>query len=259
MRYSGADRIYERPGDSPFQAGCKFSCTDATVLTLTPSGIDSTAQVAITTGEIITLTESLTCDILVSGINGLDTGYKDHGKGYYIFLITQADGVAPALLASLSDTAPILPDDYTCRTAPIWFISVNNRCQIRAFIDIDGYCFYSEVGDTILLIGGLGHEDWTLIDCSPLVPNNSIAYIYSYARSKSSSVWNQVEYKFPGSDKVCSTFKTHFQNITGVELPYAFPIADASNSIYYKWQTNPGIGGTYSAINNVWCRGWTLL
>jgi len=53
-----------------------------------------------------------TCDITVSGVNGLDAGAESASTWYHIWAITKVDGTQAGLL-SASETAPTMPSGYT--------------------------------------------------------------------------------------------------------------------------------------------------
>ena len=56
---------------------------------------------------------SLTADLTVSGVNGLDTGTQANGTWYALHIITNNRGSQIASLFSLSATAPAFPATYT--------------------------------------------------------------------------------------------------------------------------------------------------
>jgi len=258
------------------QTGCKFSFTNVSTITLTPDGVDGSAQIitsgtfasAASTIKSITLTGSLTCNLSSSAGGGLDTGSKATDKGYYVFVITKDSTYdAPLLLASLSETAPTMPSGYTYRSDPVWFMATDDTGpagDVREFLDVNGSCFYNKV--ITVLTDGVS-TSWAAVDCSTVTPNNSRAWFKSLSRSKSTSVWNTISLHTNGSDAVGSTFRTlmHVNVIRnanggpGSQQSWEHPMVDAATSLYYHWTTAPGSGGSYPPVFRIFCRGWTLL
>jgi len=251
------------------QEGCKFSYTDAETITLSPNGLDSKATVGIlsgTTFSAVELSSDLTCDLSTSGAGGLDTGSEANSTGYYVFVIAQAAGASPALLCSTSDTSPTMPTDYVYQSEPIWFISNDSSGDLVDFVDMNGKCFYRE--PAAVLASGLGYSAWTLINCSVVAPNNSVAFVEAWVRPKSTTAWNSLRFHWSNANAINSTFYTlRFVNVIrnvngsgGTEhLAGNFPLIDASAGMYYQWGSDPGSGGAYPPSFNVWLRGWTLL
>ena len=251
------------------QEGCKFSYTDAETITLSPNGLDSKATVGILSGSTfsaVELSSDLTCDLSTSGAGGLDTGSEANSTGYYVFVIAQAAGASPALLCSTSDTSPTMPTDYVYQSEPIWFISNDSSGDLVGFVDMNGKCFYRE--PAAVLANGLGYSAWTLINCSSVAPNNSVAFVEAWVRPKSTTAWNSLRFHWSNANAINSTFFTlRFHNVIrnvngagGTEhLAGNFPLIDASAGMYYQWGSNPGSGGAYPPSFNVWLRGWSLL
>jgi hypothetical protein len=259
------------------QTGCKFAYTNVSTITMTPGGIDGTAQVVLSgttasntsTIRSVRLTGSLTCNLSSSGAGGLDTGTKATSKGYYVFVISKQNTAwtDPALLASLSETGPTMPGSYVYRSAPIWFISTDATGpagDVRKFIETNGTCYYST--NTAILSTGVAYSDWTVVDASALVPNNSRASLHSFCRNKNTNDWNSIRIHFNDDDTVDSTFRTimhnnvirHTNGAPGSQQQWEHGFLDAATSLYYKWQNNPGSGGSYPAALHIWCRSWTL-
>ncbi|KKL95613.1 hypothetical protein LCGC14_1852840, partial [marine sediment metagenome] len=67
-------------------------------------------------------TSTITIDITVSGVNGLDTGSEAASTRYYIWIIEDVDSDTIAGLLSISDSAPTMPAGYTIQhnTGSIW-------------------------------------------------------------------------------------------------------------------------------------------
>ena len=112
---------------------CQFTSSAADNITLTPVGIDSRAIVPILSGTTllnIDITSDMTMDFTAAtGSGGLDTGTVDTSdQGYYIYLITKANGVDPALMGSLSHNNPTMPPQhgataaYTYKSQALFFV-----------------------------------------------------------------------------------------------------------------------------------------
>ena len=150
MKFNGI-RSDQTRGKRLAQTGCTFEWTNGSTITMTPDGIDGTAQVVIsgtfssTTSTIrpLRLTGSLVCNMSSSGAGGLDTGSKTADKGYYIFVIAKQNSAwtDPLLLSSLSDTSPTMPSGYTYRSNPIWFTSVDDSNTIRSAVGVSANMF----------------------------------------------------------------------------------------------------------------------
>jgi len=259
------------------QTGCKFAYTNVSTVTMTPDGIDGTAQIVLSgttasaksTIRSVTLTGSLICNLSSSGAGGIDTGTKATSKGYYVFVISKQNTAwtDPALLASLSETGPTMPETYVYRSAPIWFISTDATGpagDVRKFIETNGTCFYNET--TQLLSSGTAYSGWTLVDASVLVPNNSRAFLHSFARNKNTNDWNSIRVHFNDSDATDGNYRTiqhhnvirHTNGAPGSQYQWEHGFLNAAAGLYYKWGSNPGSGGSYPAQFHIWCRGWTL-
>ena len=130
--------------------GCYFSSSAADQLSLIPSlgTIDGKAIVPIISGSTminVELSSTITADITDSGANGLDSGAVNTtaNTGYYVFLITQANGGTPALLFSLSPTDPTMPAGYTYKSKSLFFMIYLGASDDawRAFVSTtDGWC-----------------------------------------------------------------------------------------------------------------------
>jgi hypothetical protein len=273
VKFNGI-RSEQTRGKRLSQTGCTFEWTNGSTITMTPDGIDGTAQVVIsgtfssTTSTIrpLRLTGSLVCNMSSSGGGGLDTGSKTADKGYYIFVIAKQNSAwtDPLLLSSLSDTSPTMPAGYTYRSDPIWFASVDDSNTIRNFVETNGTCYY--ITSTVILNTGVAYSGWTLVDASVLVPNNSRALLHSYCRNKNTNDWNTIQVHFNDSDATNSTYRTlrhsnvirNTNGAPGSQQQWEHGFLNAATGLYYKWHNNPGSGGTYPALFHIWCRAWTL-
>ena len=271
MRRNNMDDDSAR-GKKVTQTGCKFSYTDAATITMTPNGHDSKATVIVKSGnnlKTVILSAALTCALSTSGAGGLDTGSEANSKGYYVFLITNPRGQSPKLLCSLSETNPTLPSGYTFCSTPIWFISNDSSGNIREFIDVNGTCFYSKLSDNMVLYNGLvSGASWAVIDLSPLMPNNSVGMFSSWVRpKKTTGTWNNIRIHTNNTDATESSFRSIYHTwliraskygSQTQHMAWKFPIVAAATSMYYKWDNNPGSGGSYPPTVHIYARGWRL-
>ncbi len=266
MKFNGVNNDAIR-GQNATQTGCKFTYTDAATVTMSVDGSDSKAVVIVKSGTDIfsvTISASLTCALTTSGAGGLDTGSEASDTGYYIFLISKPQGKTPVLLCSTSSTSPTMPSGYTHRSTPIWFISNDGSSNIRKFIDINGTCFYNEQ----LRVGAglLGYSSWTLIDCSAVVPNKSVAYMWSLARNKSDSTVSSIRIHTNNSDTQNGAYRTtwirdfqrSYKYSHNPHLAFEHPFVNSATGLYYQWNANPGSGG--SNVPGFWIdvRGWAF-
>ena len=260
----------------------RFSYTDTTTITLTTDGVDISTQL-ITSGTLVsitnttssvTLTGSLTCNLLSSGCGGLDIGAKASNKGYYIFVITKTDAQdAPALLCSLSDVAPIMPSDYTHRSKPIWFISNNSNSDIREFTHVNRRCSYVNLDDCLALASGLSYGDWGLIECSALVPNNSTVSMETWATATDTVTWNEeteegLQLLETEAVKIRRGDHNSYHLLLWMDIiknsgdntrkARTFPLADSELGLLYTWLTDPDTGPPGRPSLNVTIHGWIL-
>jgi len=106
---------------------CRFTSSAADNITLVPVGIDSRAIVPILSGSTllnIDITSDMTMDFTAAnGAGALDTGAVDTSdQGYYIYVITKADGADAALMGSLSNNNPTMPATYTYKSQALFFV-----------------------------------------------------------------------------------------------------------------------------------------
>jgi len=279
MKFNGI-RDDETRGRRIAQTGCKFAYTDAATITLTPNGFDGKGQL-ITSGTFasatstirpLTLTGSLTCILSTGGGGGLDTGSEATDKGYYVFVIAKPamPWSDPLLLCSLSETAPTMPSGYTYRSDPVWFMSNDGDGDLRAFIDVNGTCYYAETGNAAVVSQGLTYSDWAEIDCSPIIPNNSMTNMNGFVRARETTgAWNSIIIHTNDSDTNTGAWRTigfHYAHRVvnaspGVHLAWNFPILNSTEGFYYKWAINPGStsGTSYPPNFYVYCRSWRLI
>ena len=251
----------------------KFSYTDTTTITLTADDVGISTQL-ITSGSLdsiagttssVTLPGSLTCNLLSSGCGGLDTGAKASNKGYYIFVITKTDAQdTPMLLCSLSDTAPMMPLDYTYCSKPIWFISSNSNGDVRKFTHTNGRCYYVDLDDCLALASGLNYDDWGIIECSALAPNNSTILMETWAIATDIVTWDEETeaVKIRRGDRNSYHLLLWLDIIKNAEdntrKTKTFPLEDSEMGLLYRWLEDPGLGPPEHPSLNIAIHGWIL-
>jgi len=251
----------------------KFSYADTTTITITADDVDISTQL-ITSGSLdsiagttssVTLTGSLTCNLLSSGCGGLDTGAKASNKGYYIFVITKTDAQdTPMLLCSLRDTAPMMPLDYTYCSKPIWFISSNSNGDVREFTHTNGRCYYVDLDDCLALASGLNYDDWGIIECSALAPNNSTILMETWAIATDIVTWDEETeaVKIRRGDRNSYHLLLWLDVIKNAEdntrKTKTFPLEDSEMGLLYRWLEDPGLGPPEHPSLNVAIHGWIL-
>jgi len=253
----------------------RFSYTDITTITLTTDDTNiNTQSVASGTLGAVTLTGSLTCNLLSSGCGGLDTGAKASNKGYYIFVITKTDSQdTPVLLCSLSDTAPVMPLDYTHCSKPIWFISSNSNSDIREFTHTNGRCYYVDLDDCLALASGLNYDDWGIIECSALAPNNSTILMETWAIATDTVTWDEetedgLQLLQTEAVKIRRGNRNSYHLLLWMDIiknaedntreTKTFPLTDSEAGLLYRWLEDPGLGPPEHPSLNVAIHGWIL-
>lgn len=86
---------------------------------------------------------SLTPNISVSGLNGLDTGAVSANTWYAVHAIAKADGSGLAGLFSLSPTAPLLPAGYT-KFRRVGWVRANGSSNIIPYRQAGDYFYYTQ-------------------------------------------------------------------------------------------------------------------
>jgi len=151
--------------------GCLFSSSIDTTVDLIPTGSGAAAIIPIINGSSllnVTLTSKLTASLTSSGAGGVDVGASaTASKGYYTYVVTQADGANPKLLLSLDSRNPTLPATYTYKSQALFFNFVHSDVTWGAFSNhLDGWT-YGKIGFGADLIE---HSAITAVDASARVP-----------------------------------------------------------------------------------------
>jgi hypothetical protein len=277
MKFNGVNNDAIR-GQNATQTGCKFTYTDAATVTMSADGSDSKAVVIVKSDTDIfsvTISASLTCALTTSGAGGLDTGAKASNKGYYIFVITKPDSQSePALLCSLSDTSPTMPSGYTHCSKPIWFISSNSNSDIREFTHTNGRCYYVDLDDCLALASGINYgDDWGIIECLALAPNNSTVMMETWAIATDTVSWDEeaedgLQLLRTEAVKIRRGDHNSYHLLLWMDIiknlgddtrtSKAFPLIDSELGLLYTWLTDPGLGPPDHPSLNVTIHGWLL-
>lgn len=87
----------------------------------------------------------LSCDVTVAGKNGLDTGTVANSTWYSVWVIAKVHGQEIASLASLSATAPLMPEEFVLKRRVGWILR-NGSAQNYRFINKPGsnWFFWNE-------------------------------------------------------------------------------------------------------------------
>jgi len=166
---------------------CRFTSSAADTITLTPAGIDSRAIVPVISGSDllnIQLTSDLSMDFTAAnGAGGLDTGtVTTTDQGYYVFLITKANGAGPALMGSLSRTAPTMPATYTYKSLTLFWALYGGGSGAGALLPFansaDGWTSARRQVAT-----GLTSTSATYVDISEFVPVSGTMGINTVCRN----------------------------------------------------------------------------
>lgn len=99
-------------------------------------------------------TVSLTADLNVSGVNGLDTGAEAASKWYSLWAISTSRGEKLDSLLSLSATAPIRPAGYALQRRLGWVYNNSGGNLYRIFnaADDDWFWFNEDFTDSFFLL-----------------------------------------------------------------------------------------------------------
>ena len=151
--------------------GCLFSSSIDTTVDLIPTGSGAAAIIPIISASSllnVTLTSKLTASLTSSGVGGVDVGASATAtKGYYTYVVTQADGANPKLLLSLDSRNPTMPGTYTYKSQALFFQFVSSAVTWRNYTNrTDGWTY----GKTGLGADLIEHSAITAVDASAHVP-----------------------------------------------------------------------------------------
>ena len=241
---------------------CQFTSSAADNITLVPVGIDSRAIVPILSGSTllnIDVTSNITMDFTAAnGAGGLDTGTVDTSdQGYYVYLITKANGADPALMGSLSNNNPTMPATYTYKSQALFFAFYNST--IEPFVNrADGWTYCRDQG----LTSGTS-TSITYADLSAYLPVSGTAGINVIARNTGTSqrilyiYLRQIHTNAAGNRGGTSFLyvdnlgkRTNGDGIYLQPMYVEFPVPIGAETIGYDWS-----GGVTSGMNIVQL-GW---
>ena len=159
--------------------GCLFSSSIDTTVDLIPTGSGAAAIIPIISASSllnVTLTSKLTASLTSSGVGGVDVGAAaTASKGYYTYVITQADGANPKLLLSQDSRNPTLPATYTYKSQALFFNHVSSDVTWHNYTNrLDGWTY----GRNQIAINQVVHEAITAIDARTMVPDGGRFVMY---------------------------------------------------------------------------------
>lgn len=114
---------YQRASGLPVVSQASFSLSGAASVLLKNNSVTPNTQVDLSASSAMLVNSSgnpffwsggsLTCNILINGVNGLDTGAAAASTWYNIFIIGNQTSSTFSCLASASSSSPTLPSGYT--------------------------------------------------------------------------------------------------------------------------------------------------
>ena len=231
---SGVVVLDSSTGHRRVPIGCYFSSSatgdTCTTISLIPSlgSIDGKAIVPITSGSTLInaeISSTLTADIEgdPTGAGALDEGTVDKAasKGYYLFLITKADGADPALIFSRNPISPLMPATYTYKSEALFYAYFNATYDTwqRFSHRTDGWTYSRHT-----LASSLTATSQTAVDCRDLLPSGGEAMVQVRAENDSSTNRNVIV-GINSSIVTGSTFQTF--------RPYSIRTTDSSRVTAY--------------------------
>ena len=239
--------------------GCLFSSSIDTTVDLIPTGSGATAIIPIVSASSllnVTLTTKLTASLTSSGAGGVDVGAAaTASKGYYTYVITQADGANPKLLLSQDSRNPTLPATYTYKSQALFFNFVSSVTTWRAFSNRTSGWTY---GKTNLGSDLREHSAITAVDASAHLPAGgrfvmSINAKWDQNNNRTLRVYKNINmtsgHNISGEADEHENMFQFRQNSTGigdflrdwiVALPA--PPSSSADTFYYKWSADMSAG-----------------
>jgi hypothetical protein len=142
----------------------------------------------------LTLTGTLTVDITVSGVNGLDTGSEATWTWYHLYLIYNPTTFSYGLLLSISATSPGLPGGYTKfrRLGCVINDGSGNfrliRCQYR--LGRERVFVYNDTNENdVQLLSAGSATTWTNLYTGASIPLTSLLGIFLFRFSALNYDW----------------------------------------------------------------------
>ena len=244
---------------------CQFTSSAADNITLTPVGIDSRAVVPILSGTTllnIDITSDMTMDFTAAnGAGGLDTGTVDTSdQGYYIYVITKADGADAALMGSLSRNDPTMPATYTYKSQALFFVFYQAGA-FEPFVNCaDGWTYCRDQG----LTSGLS-TSVTYVDLSARLPLSGTAGVNVICRNTGTTA--RILYLYQrtvGTNAAGNRGGTSFFYVNRLGKLSAddgiyimpqyveFPVPIGDETFGYDWDSNTGLAGGVNFVQMGW-------
>lgn len=153
---------------------------------------------------------TLSPDLSVSGVNGLDTGVEAVSTWYAVHIIADTTGTNPvAGLFSLSSAAPTLPVGYDVFRRVGWVRNNSAGNIIKFFqggVDNNRTIIYDSDLSTLQILVNGSAITWTAISAATLMPPTSTAFLAGVYMAMDN--WNEVvEFRVTGSTISASSFR----------------------------------------------------
>jgi hypothetical protein len=110
---------------------------------------------------------SVTCDITVSGANGLDASTENSSTWYYVYVIQKSSDWTKGCLLSTSSTAPTMPSGYD-QSKLVSAVRNNGSSDLVSFYQFGRDYFYDDYSS--LIATGSPSSSFADIDCSTAIP-----------------------------------------------------------------------------------------
>lgn len=121
-----------------------------------------------------TTTVSVTCNMLASGLNGLDTGAVGVTSSWYYFYVISNGIAAPGCLASLSASSPTMPAGYTFkRRVGANKTSAGSLHRIIQYNDEAQYALAATVTTSYPIIGTTTGTSFNTFSISSFIPTTA--------------------------------------------------------------------------------------
>jgi len=253
--------------------GCLFSSSIDSQIELIPTGSGGAAIIPIISAADspsllnVTLTTKLTASLTSSGAGGVDVGaIATASKGYYTYVITQADGANPKLLLSLDSRNPTLPPTYTYKSQALFFGFVSSVVTWRNYTNrTDGWTFAkSQIGNNLI-----EHAAITVVDARNYVPAGGRFVMYVNGKwdqnnNRTLTIYKNINqtvgHDISGEDDVHESMGNFRLNNAGtgdLVRDWAFslpaPPSSSADTFWYKWSASmsagaSSVGADFSAI-----------
>jgi hypothetical protein len=235
--------------------GCLFSSSIDTTIDLIPTGSGAAAIIPIISASSllnVTLTTKLTASLTSSGVGGVDVGAAaTASKGYYTYVITQADGANPKLLLSQDSRNPTMPGTYTYKSQALFFQFVSSAVTWRDYTNrTDGWTYgRNQIGSNLI-----EHEAITAVDAQTYVPAGGRFVMYVNGKwdqnnNRTLTIYKNINqtvgHDITGEDDLHESMGTFRLNANGTgdllrDWTFGLPAPPSSSSdtFYYKWSAS---------------------